>query len=497
MKFSAWPGFEVPDLTGAVDDLEVQPGGEDLLDATYYDTKELRLIRSGVTVRHRTATDESGWTVKFPQRTDGKGGDDRVLRRREVHIALPAGEVPPAVSSLVLALARAEVLEPVAHLQTRRRRFDLSIADRPAGRVDDDEVSVLDGDRIAARFREVEVELLGDSPRGLPDAVEVRLRAAGAGAADPTPKLVRALGPRALAPPDVPPHRLGDDPSMGEVVQAAVVASVRRILEHDHVVRLDEDVEGVHQARVGTRRLRSDLRTFGPVVDESWSEPLRTELGWFADALGEVRDADVLRARLLLEIDELPRSDDRAAAGGLVARLDRQRRESFGRLVEVMGSPRYVDLLDRLVDAAHHPELTGDANRAASKVLPKLVERPWRKLVKAERQLERGGDPEGYHRVRIQVKRARYAAEVATPVIGSPARRLAEALADAQDVLGDHQDAAVAEEWLRRAAVAGTSAEALAAGEIVASERLRAAELRGRWPRAWSRVDDSRNTRWL
>src|SRR5256885_7458219 len=70
----------------------------------------------------------------------------------------------------------------------------------------DDEVSVRDGRRVAARFREIEVEV-PDGQAAL-DPLVSRLRGAGAGAPDPTPKHVRALGPRAMEPPDRKSTRL-------------------------------------------------------------------------------------------------------------------------------------------------------------------------------------------------------------------------------------------------------------------------------------------------
>ena len=75
---------------------------------------------------------------------------------------------------------------------------------------------------------------------------------------------------------------LGADASAGNVVRRAIALSAIRLIRHDPVVRLDTDPEGVHQARVATRRLRSDLRTFRPLVDAAWSSALRDELGWLA-----------------------------------------------------------------------------------------------------------------------------------------------------------------------------------------------------------------------
>src|SRR5205823_2449717 len=131
-------------------------------------------------------------------------------------------------------------------------------AGRQVAEVVDDEVSVLAGRRVAARFREVEVEL-GEGGDSLLDPLLDRLRTAGAGEPDPVPKHVRALGPAALEPPEVAERPLPARPDVLGVVRNALAAAVTLILRHDPLVRLGGDPEYVHQARVGTRRLRSHL----------------------------------------------------------------------------------------------------------------------------------------------------------------------------------------------------------------------------------------------
>ena len=86
---------------------------------------------------------------------------------------------------------------------------------------------------------------------------------------------------------------LGSDATAGAVVQRAIALSVIRLILHDPVVRIDVDPEGVHQTRVATRRLRSDLRTFRPLLDRDWVQGLRDELGWIARILG-VSSANVV-----------------------------------------------------------------------------------------------------------------------------------------------------------------------------------------------------------
>ena len=168
--------------------------------------------------------------------------------------------------------------------------------------------------RVAERFREVEIEGRGVGRRALERIAGV-LTGNGAAPAEQTPKLVRALGERAEAPPDIaeaetPRPR---DPA-AHAVRAAIAAGVRRMILNDPRTRLGE-VEPLHQMRVGTRRLRSDLRTFRPLLDKDWAESLRAELKWLGSSLGAVRDLDVLLERLRREGDDLSPRLHAAARG--------------------------------------------------------------------------------------------------------------------------------------------------------------------------------------
>ena len=116
------------------------------------------------------------------------------------------------------------------------------------------------------------------------------------------------------------PEATERDATVEQLVRAVITSSVLRLVEHDSAIRLDDGVEAVHQARVATRRLRSDLRTFRPVLDPSWSEPLRVELRWLGGALGKVRDADVLLGLLEAKADAID-AGQRDSARPLVHRL--------------------------------------------------------------------------------------------------------------------------------------------------------------------------------
>jgi CHAD domain-containing protein len=493
VKLGAWPGFRLPDLDGIAPWVRAVASPDRELGATYYDAPDLRLVRAGVTVRHRSG--EGGatgrWTAKIP--VPGSGGEERT----EVSVDADAGEVPGPVMTVLRGVLRQGTLEPVARLVTRRHVVELRDGGgRPLGEVCDDEVSVLEGDRIAARFREVEVEVVPGAPPTLIPLVVDHLRAAGAGEPDTTPKLVRALGPRALAPPDPPVPPLGKDPSAALVVRAAIAASVQRLLAHDPVVRLDAGQVGVHQARVSIRRLRSDLQTFAPLVDPTWAESLRADLKGLADALGRVRDADVLGVRLEHAAGALDRVDAPHAMR-LVRHLGRQRALAQADLIVALDSTEYLAVLDRLVAAGRAPQLTEAAEAPAAKVLPDLVSVPWRKLRRDADRLSRQPADSELHQVRIRAKRARYAAEAAARALPAAAAHAA-ALADLQGVLGDQHDAVVAEEWLRRAVTSGTSRQqAFVAGLLVAAERDAAAAERQRWRASWKVASDKKVAGWL
>ncbi|MDQ6772214.1 MAG: CYTH and CHAD domain-containing protein [Candidatus Dormibacteraeota bacterium] len=486
VKLQAAPGFHVPQLSGLAPEVEPGAGSEERLETTYWDTHDLRLARWGVSLRHRGA---QGWTLKLPGRVAGP-----LLERPELLFAGTARTVPAPAQQVLRAYVRGSQLEPVARLSTWRRRVPLlGPGGRQVAEVVDDEVSVLDGRRVAARFREVEVELQDGGDHVL-EPLLARLRAAGAGAPDPTPKHVRALGPSAVGPPEVADTPLSAVPRAGEVVTNALAAAVGLILRHDPGIRLGGDPEDVHQARVGTRRLRSHLRTFRPLLNGEWADALRDELGWLADELGRVRDQEVLTERLQGHVLRLPEVDRRSARA-VVARLEAEAIVGRAELLAGLASQRYVDLLERLVAAANRPVLDETAALPASDLLPRLVRRPWRGLRRAVRSLSAEPEDVDLHRCRIFAKRVRYAAEAVAPAVGPEAQKFAAAAAALQGVLGDHQDAAGAEVWLR--AHAGVGRRAFAAGAMAALEMGAAEAARARWRKSWRRLDKRALRSWI
>jgi CHAD domain-containing protein len=165
------------------------------------------------------------------------------------------------------------------------------------------------------------------------------------------------------------------------------------------------------------------------------------------------------------------------------------------RLLATLRTPRYVDLLDRLVDAARQPVLASAAGGSARAVLPPLVARPWSKLRRAVRRLDERSTDEDLHAVRIRAKRCRYAAEAAAPVVGRRAARFARRIAKLQDALGAHHDAVVAAAWLH--ADPGRRGHEFAAGQLWGLERASADSARRSWPEAWKSARRKRLRSWI
>jgi CHAD domain-containing protein len=270
-----------------------------------------------------------------------------------------------------------------------------------------------------------------------------------------------------------------------------IAIQVAELIAHDPGTRLGADPEELHQVRVATRRLRAVLRAARPLLDPAWTESLRAELAWLGGALGPVRDFDVLIERLVVEIAHLE-PDERRAARTFLRDFESERASARSAMLEVMTSPRYDRLLDRLEAAAVAPR-----GQAADVSLTDIAAREFRKLRKAVRSLPPDPTDDQLHAVRIRGKRARYAGELAESVVGKPARRFVRDAKVFQDVIGEHQDAVVAEHRIRGLlADAAEPREHFVAGRLVERERERRRLARAGFPAAWATLDRSGKRAW-
>ncbi len=459
-----------------------------------------------MSLRRRVGGADEGWHLKLP--AGGPGS------REELRMPLAAaaeGAAPPAeLLDLVTALARRARVRPVATLRTQRTPYDVAPAAGGAACAElvDDTVEILDGADVVGMFRELELEL---SPEALesPEAADAHaiaaavggaLVAAGALGGTFLSKSARALGPQAARPPEVPPPgEVGPDDPAGAAVQAFIATQVRAIVTQDPRVRRSRP-DAVHQMRVACRRLRSALKVFEPLLEPTWSRPLRDELGWLAGALGAARDGEVLEERLLAALAALPDAADSDAAAAVVHRaFDARLVDALAEALAALRSDRYLTLLDVLVDAAREPLLNEAADAPCRAALPPLVAKSWRRLARDVDALELDGHDDAWHEARIAAKRARYACESVAPALGAPARRLAKRLEVVTELLGEHQDASIAAETVRALAHTGrvSGRAGFALGLLHGAQRDAVHATRLRLVAVWPEVSSPDGLRWL
>lgn len=504
VHFAAPSDLEVPDLREVVGGTERLP--EQLLSEAYFDSGDLRLWRRGIVLRHRAEETPPGagggvglWTLELPPETTGDASG-----RPELRWVGDRTEIPVDALTAVRGQSRRERVEMVTELVTVRRRLLLRNARGEIwAEVDDDTTTVHHGPQDGLTFRVLKVNLVGASENGL-DPVLAELRHAGARRQDEE-RLGKVLG---AAPSGVADRaRVGKRSTMSAVITATIATDLDRLLDHDVALRLDPmcpPVRNVHQARIATRRLRADLKTFGSQLDPLWVRHTRAELKSVGEALGRVRDADVLTNRLGLTAET-----GRAGKGmlELAKQLGDQRDRAAAALAELIGSDQYLNLLDRLHAASERPPLlraAGDAREDHSgshpeEILPSLVHEQWRSLRRRAHRAASGPSDDRLHRVRIAAKQLRYAAELSEPVVGKPARRTARSAKALQDSLGDHHDMVATEAWLRATGETMNTdpAASFTAGQLSAEWRRRAAERSGDWQALWKRTKRKKNRRWM
>jgi CHAD domain-containing protein len=450
VKLVPGEGFELPPIG------EPQPARDFV--STYLDTPDLRLARHGLTFRHRIEEGAGLWQLKLPR------GDARA----ELEEPGPPARPPSKFLDLLVAHLRGTELVRVARLRTRRQSVRADGAE-----IVDDSVAVLEGQRVTGRFRELEVELLDGDEEAL-RRLEKALRKAGAETGDATPKLYRVLD---LAYP-VEGEALPADATPADVLRLALREQYARLLTHDPGTRLGADPEDLHQMRVATRRARAYLRAAKPLLVSEWAKELRDELGWLGSELGAARDLDVLLEHVREEVAAL--GDGGGQLAGLVDALERDRAAARSAAVAALSDERYFALLDRLenADPAVEPE--------ADETFADLWWAQFKRTRKGFADLDAKSRDEELHAGRILAKRARYSAELAEHELGKRGEKFLDAAKRLQDVLGEHQDAAVAEERIADWAE-GEPAAADAAARLLERERDRRKEAREDWPKAWKR----------
>ncbi len=543
--------------------------GRKLIVDHYVDTADLRLYAAGFAARLRGANGKAEATLKS---VVSEGDADSGLRRRlelnePIRYALlhSLATARGAVGARIRQHAAIRELRVLFTVRTDRRIALVATSDgTDVGEVAIDDTTIEAGDRTAS-IRRIEVEALQPDVEATLAPWVAHLREVHHLAPGTSSKfgggleLARATGvietvipepaipeemrhpvpvpptPPAVPPPSPaplatePPAALSPEPlppdSIAALVRDVLTAQLHEVTANEAGTRIGEDIEALHDMRVGVRRLRTALRLFAKQLPAPPASPGAAEgdpgrdgaiatvdasLRWLAAELGVVRDLDVQLERIE-EWREALEEPDARALDPLAALLNQRRDAARAAMIAALDTPRLAALVAALegMAAAGRSDLPKRALKPATAALPAILEKQHRALRSRVRRIEDDLDPPAdlLHETRIRAKRLRYAAEFATPVYGKPARALVSTLKRAQDVLGLHQDAEVAIAELRAlAADAGHDLppETLfAMGEV--AQRYResqgqqrdalpevAADVRRRWRRLRRRLNERR-----
>lgn len=301
----------------------------------------------------------------------------------------------------------------------------------------------------------------------------------------------------------VPLHlRIRREDSMAAAARKVVRQQTAKMRASILGAREDLDPEFLHDLRVATRRLRSALRLVAGVLGQRRCDSLRAELGWIGRILGAVRDLDVFIGNLQAQAQRLGEAG--AVAGLLADELRRQRHPARDALVSALDSRRFASLLGRLDVLAGSPPPRYPGSAGGMPVVdaaPALVRKAQKRVLRLGRNVGPDSVAADLHRLRILVKRLRYACEFfqeafVDPISGAdPLSGYIEALVKFQDCLGEHQDAvtamvrirALAEEAIQRGTLAPE--RLLELGALIQVQREIARDRRGRLAKLWSRFD--------
>lgn len=414
------------------------------LQATYFDTSDLRLAKHDLTLRVRRSGRKHVQTVKSGSMRQ-IGLFDRDESEQPVAEAAPNPELigDADLRRAVGGVLKERPLRAIFGTEVRRTRWRLGRADdRVAVEVDLD-VGHMTVGRTEAPICEIELELKRGRPRDL-----IRL-ARDLGRAIPLRLDVASKAARgfALYRGEADEIRraeaidLDREARLGEAALAALRECLAHVADNQRMVLSGRDVEGVHQMRVGLRRLRAALGLFRHQFRTSARDELASELRWLAGALAPARAWDVFLAEQLPPVaaamtGEAELRAIERAAGSL-------REAAYAEARAAIGSSRFLNLMLSTRLWLAEPPWAEDAgiDRRARDVAADILERRHRKNRRLAKEAEKLGEPE-LHALRLRLKKLRYAAEFFAPLFSE--RRVniyVKAIGRPQQSLGHLNDA--------------------------------------------------------
>jgi triphosphatase len=478
------------------------------LDSVYFDSDERFLRDHGLTLRVRRKDDKRVQTIKSADHGVG------LFERSEWEQTIE-GDQPDLASVKDTALGRIltddvrKALKPVFETRIERTAYHL-------GGDGADIVMAIDEGQILSSnssqpVSEIELELKQGRPadlfkvaRDILNIVPARLEF----------KSKPERGYELVANTQVAAETACDpELSAGMSTGRAFTLVGRACLRHlvaNVPAMIGRDGTALHQMRVALRRLRAAMSLFSPVVGDDRAEAIKAELRWLAQELGPARDLDTL----ILEVIQPMRSRHKNEPGlaSIGQMFTRRRLKCYQRAQAAVQSARFRSLvLDSVEWVEAGPwSASEDALKRARRELPIEVFAAGQLSHRCKGIRRRGRridqlDPEQLHRLRIQVKKARYATDFFSGVYqgkktAKQSKKIRSSLMQLQNSLGRLNDIvthkALFSDIIATRARGLTEEQgrhrAFAAGLIIGDQQAQIERLRDRARKAYSRFDGAK-----
>jgi triphosphatase len=425
---------------------------------TYLDTFDWSLLKSKYALRYRLENGSARYTLK------SVGSIDRGLAQREENeIPLDNSvDVPTDIPVKEFRKRVGEMIYPrklIEQVQVRTDRDHYRVVSPEGADIDlafdtsSFSVRGLHKPRRAKKLHEMEAEILKGPVKSLSTLSRLLVRKFKYASSTASKLQVAMDRLKVVMPSKKPPEglmvRLDDRLDL----------AVRKILTHQFQwfreqlsgVQRDIDSEFVHQARVATRRMRSVLRLFGGAIPDRTAAYLAGEMKWLGGQFGAVRDIDVFLlnlSRLKGKVERLPGKKKRAFEN----LIEKDRHGLWDRLREALESPRYKALERRFVQFLEKPLASSPRASLASKtvreVAPVLITEKLDAVIQQGHTQLAEPNLKEFHRLRIRMKRLRYACEFMASAYDGALDPFIERMVEIQDCLGELQDTVFTREFI-------------------------------------------------
>ena len=451
----------------------VIPKGAIRIRDTYYDTPDWHLQRAGWSLRSRTGNGCVVITLKQIAVSQSGMFERQELEQRLFDAEwdinhLSAGDVADLLKTLLPTGIEVAVL---FKLRNERTRYQLSHRDYSRSEMELSMDVVRIRSKTLLEFVEFECELIRGPENSMTPAAAVMRQQPGflQARVGKYQRGLQATGcdfKAGLVQLEIPTSPNENWATLG-LLHLRVQA--QQLNYHEPLAWEGLDLEGVHEMRVATRRVRAALQVFSNVLPRAESTTLSDEIRWLGRILGRVRDLDVQ----LVDLARYKQHLHNKETPGLSAygrRLQANRRLAHTNLIQALTSDRYRALPEKFRALREARMSLAESQQTIEETARAIVKPQLRAIRKRGRKITRSSPPEALHRLRIEIKRLRYQLEYLAEPYGKPLAATTIKLRRLQQTLGEHHDACVARDQLK----VYRRRHKLKPGEIRAIEKLRA-----------------------